>query len=73
MGIPRKPRYSPTKTIGDITMIKYSVYECHEYSESECIFSSTVYEEASAYCDEIINNSDDWGEWDTWYEIVIED
>ena len=54
-------------------MIKYSVYECHEYSESECIFSSTVYEEAKAYCDEIINNSEDWGEWDTWYEIVIED
>lgn len=56
-----------------LNMSKYNVYECHEYSESECIFSSPIYEEAKAYCTEILDNSNSWDEWDTWYEIVIED
>lgn len=62
--------YSLIKTIGDDDMLKYSVYECHEYSESECVMSNTTYEEAKTYCEKMFTESD---ELDTWYEIVIED
>lgn len=54
------------KTIGDDNMIKYSVYECHEYSKSECVMSNITYEEAEAYCEKMITESNNW---DTWYEI----
>lgn len=62
--------YSLIKTIGDDDMLKYSVYECHEYSESECVMSNTTYEEAKTYYEKMFTESD---ELDTWYEIAIED
>lgn len=51
-------------------MNNYSVYECHECSEDECVMANVTYKEARAYCDRMFTESDDW---DTWYEIVIED
>lgn len=50
-------------------MLKYSVYECHEYSESRCIMSNITYEEAKIYCEKMFTESDDW---DTWYEITLD-
>lgn len=48
--------------------MKYSVYECHKYSESKCVMSNITFEEAEEYCEKMLAESDDLN---TWYEIRV--